>query len=88
MAGLRMRILVDSSTFIALAKIINYEGDANARRFAESNGLKFTGLIGLLVVAVKTKRVERENFSTQKPAIARLLPLQSLFHAPSLLLKS
>lgn len=130
-----MRILVDSSTLIALAKIgeldilreifgnvnitivirgevlrgnypetkvlkaamaewvevINYEGDAselrkfglglgeaslllaarredrlvldesNARRFAESNGLRFTGLIGLLVAAVKTKRLEREK---------------------------
>ena len=130
-----MRILVDSSTLIALAKIgeldilreifgnvnitivirgevlrgnypetkvlkaamaewvevINYEGDAselrkfglglgeaslllaarredrlvldepNARRFAESKGLRFTGLIGLLVAAVKTKRLEREK---------------------------
>jgi hypothetical protein len=62
MAGLRMRILVDSSTFIALAKIINYEGDARGLRLRNSNGLKFTGLIGLLVAAVKTKRVERENF--------------------------
>ena len=128
-----MRILVDSSALIALAKIgeldmlkvifgkvsvtnivkeevlrgdypetevleaamnewievINYEGDAselrkyglglgeaslllaarredrlvldepNARRFAESKGLRFTGLIGLLVAAVKTKRLEK-----------------------------
>lgn len=29
--------------------------EANARRFAESKGLKFTGLIGLIVAAVKTK---------------------------------
>jgi len=130
-----MRILIDSSTLIALAKIgelnilrkifttvyittkiheeiqntdypetdvfkkatmewikvLNYEGDAkslrkygldsgeaslflaartddrfvldesNARRFAESNGYKFTGLIGLLVAAVKTKKVTKEN---------------------------
>lgn len=130
-----MRILVDSSTLIALAKIgeldilreifgkvaitivirgevlrgnypetkvlkaamdewvevINHEGDAselrkfglglgdaslllaarredrlvldepNARRFAESKGLRFTGLIGLLVATVKTKRLEREK---------------------------
>ena len=32
MAGLRMRILVDSSAIIALAKIINYEGDARGLR--------------------------------------------------------
>lgn len=32
MAGLRMRILVDSSTIIALAKIINYEGNAKGLR--------------------------------------------------------
>ena len=32
MAGLRMRILVDSSTIVALAKITNYEGDARGLR--------------------------------------------------------
>lgn len=35
--------------------------DANARMFAESKGLRFTGLIGLLVAAVKVKRVKREK---------------------------
>ena len=35
--------------------------DANARRFAESKGLRFTGLIGLLVAAVKVKRLKREK---------------------------
>jgi predicted nucleic acid-binding protein len=35
--------------------------EPNARRFAESKGLRFTGLIGLLVAAVKTKRLEREK---------------------------
>jgi len=134
-AGYKMRVLVDSSTLIALAKIgklnvlenvsgeicittkvkeeilgtispetevlkeainrwirvINYEGDAvelrkygldlgeaslflaandedrlvideaNAGRFAESKGLKFTGLIGLLVAAVKTNKLTKEN---------------------------
>jgi predicted nucleic acid-binding protein len=35
--------------------------DANARRFAESEGVTFTGLIGLLVAAVKTKRLKRER---------------------------
>jgi predicted nucleic acid-binding protein len=34
--------------------------EANARRFAESKGLKFTGLIGLIVAAVKTKKLTRE----------------------------
>ncbi|MCK4735065.1 MAG: hypothetical protein KAT65_21610 [Methanophagales archaeon] len=92
-----MRILVDSSTLIALAKInelevITYDGDAselrkyglglgeaslllvarredklvlddaNARRFAESDGVTFTGLIGLLVAAVKTKRLKIQGF--------------------------
>ncbi len=134
-AGSKMRVLVDSSTLIALAKIgklnvlenvfgeicitirikeeilgtespetevfkeaikkwiqvIDYEGDAvelrkygldsgeaslflaaskedrlvldeaNARRFAESKGLKFTGLIGLLVAAVKTNKLTKEK---------------------------
>jgi len=134
-AGFKMRILVDSSTLISLAKIgelgvletifkeifittvikeeilrgeyperevfrgalnkwirvINFEGnvvelrrygldsgeasiflavepddrlvldEANARRFAESKGLKFTGLIGLLVAAVKTKKLAGEK---------------------------
>jgi predicted nucleic acid-binding protein len=35
--------------------------DANARRFAESKGLRFTGLIGLLVAAVKVKRLKSEK---------------------------
>ena len=30
--------------------------EANARRFAESKGLKFTGLIGLIVAAAKTEK--------------------------------
>ncbi|HLB71659.1 MAG TPA: hypothetical protein VJJ51_11505 [Candidatus Methanoperedens sp.] len=34
--------------------------EANARRFAESKGIKFTGLIGLIVAAVKTKKITRE----------------------------
>lgn len=34
--------------------------EANARRFAESKGLKFTGLIGLIGAAVKTKKLTRE----------------------------
>ncbi len=34
--------------------------EANARRFAESKGLKFTGLIGLIVAAVKTKKLTKE----------------------------
>jgi predicted nucleic acid-binding protein len=33
--------------------------EPSARRFAESMGLRFTGLIGLLVAAVKTKRLEK-----------------------------
>jgi len=35
--------------------------EANARRFAETKGLKFTGLIGLLVAAVKTKKLTKEK---------------------------
>jgi len=35
--------------------------EANARRFAESKGLKFTGLIGLLVAAVKTRKLTGEK---------------------------
>jgi predicted nucleic acid-binding protein len=140
-----MRILVDSSTFIALAKIgelqilkdifgkvsitdvvrkevlrddfpetatlkaamdmwieiINFEGDAgelrkyglglgegslllvarhedrlvlddaNARRFAESKELRFTGLIGLLVAAVKTKRLKKEKAANVLDKLAR-----------------
>ncbi len=31
--------------------------EANARRFAESKGLKFTGLIGLIVAAVRTRKL-------------------------------
>jgi predicted nucleic acid-binding protein len=34
--------------------------EANARRFAESKELKFTGLIGLIVAAVKTKKLTRK----------------------------
>lgn len=34
--------------------------EANARRFAESKGLKFTGLIGLLVAATETKKITHE----------------------------
>jgi predicted nucleic acid-binding protein len=34
--------------------------EANARRFAESKGLKFTGLIGLIVAAVKTNKLTKE----------------------------
>lgn len=140
-----MRVLVDSSTLIALAKIgklnvlenvfgeirittkvkeeilgtespetevlkeainkwirvINYEGDtvelrkygldsgeaslflaandedrlvideANARRFAESRGLRFTGLIGLLVAAVKTNKLAKENALETLNALAK-----------------
>lgn len=134
-AGLAMRILIDSSTLIALARIgeldllkrifgtvhittkireeilkadspeeeilkealktwiqvIDFEGDpaalrkygldvgeaslflaassddrlildeSNARRFAESQGLKYTGLIGLIVAAVKAKKIEKKK---------------------------
>jgi predicted nucleic acid-binding protein len=35
--------------------------EANARRFAETKGLKFTGLIGLIVAAVRTKRLTGEE---------------------------
>ncbi|TFH41910.1 MAG: DUF3368 domain-containing protein, partial [ANME-2 cluster archaeon] len=35
--------------------------ESNARRFAESQGIKFTGLIGLLVAAVKTKKIQNEK---------------------------
>ena len=35
--------------------------ESNARRFAESKGHRFTGLIGLLVAAVKTKKVTKED---------------------------
>lgn len=35
--------------------------ESNARRFAQSNGLKYTGLIGLLVAAVKTKKIPNER---------------------------
>ncbi|NJD52900.1 MAG: hypothetical protein FIB07_08550 [Candidatus Methanoperedens sp.] len=34
--------------------------EANARRFAESKGLKFTGLLGLIVAAAGTKKITRE----------------------------
>jgi predicted nucleic acid-binding protein len=35
--------------------------EANARRFAESKGLKFTGLIGLIVAAVRTRKLTGEE---------------------------
>jgi predicted nucleic acid-binding protein len=34
--------------------------EANARRFAESKGLKFTGLLGLVVAAAGAKKITRE----------------------------
>lgn len=34
--------------------------EANARRFAESRGLKFTGLIGLIIASAKTKRITKD----------------------------
>jgi predicted nucleic acid-binding protein len=34
--------------------------EANARRFAESKGLKFTGLLGLIVAAAGAKKITRE----------------------------
>ena len=34
--------------------------EANARRFAESKGLKYTGLLGLIVAAVGAKKITRE----------------------------
>ena len=35
--------------------------ESNARRFAESKGLRYTGLIGLLVAAVKTNKIPDER---------------------------
>jgi len=35
--------------------------ESNARRFAESKGLRYTGLIGLLVASVKTKKIPNER---------------------------
>ena len=35
--------------------------ESNARRFAESKALSYTGLIGLLVAAVKTKKLQNEK---------------------------
>ena len=35
--------------------------EANARRFAESQGLRFTGLIGLIVAAEKSGKVTRDK---------------------------
>ncbi len=35
--------------------------EANARRFAETKGLKFTGLIGLVVAAVRTGKLTNEE---------------------------
>ena len=34
--------------------------EANARRFAESKGLKFTGLLGLIVAAEGAKKITKE----------------------------
>ena len=34
--------------------------EANARRFAESKGLKFTGLLGLIVAAAGAKKITEE----------------------------
>jgi len=45
--------------------------DANARRFAESKGLRFTGLIGLLVAAVKVKRLKSEKGAEVLNKLAR-----------------
>jgi predicted nucleic acid-binding protein len=45
--------------------------DANARRFAESKELRFTGLIGLLVAAVKTKRLKKEKAANVLDKLAR-----------------
>ncbi len=45
----------------------------------KSNGLKFVGLIGLLVAAVKTKRVERENFIKLFSIFGSNLFLKGLF---------
>jgi len=46
-------------TFILPITLFN--DDANARRFAESNELRFTSSIGLLVAAVKTKRLKKRK---------------------------
>lgn len=35
--------------------------EANARRFAEAKGLKFTGLIGLIVAAARTRKLTGEE---------------------------
>jgi predicted nucleic acid-binding protein len=45
--------------------------DANARRFAESKELRFTGLIGLLIGAVKTKRLKKEKAANVLDKLAR-----------------
>ncbi|MEA2076141.1 MAG: DUF3368 domain-containing protein [Euryarchaeota archaeon] len=45
--------------------------DANARRFAESKGLRFTGLIGLLVAAVRNKKLKREKGTEVLNKLAR-----------------
>jgi predicted nucleic acid-binding protein len=45
--------------------------EANARRFAESKGLKFTGLIGLLVAAVKTDKLTDEKAVETLNALAK-----------------
>jgi predicted nucleic acid-binding protein len=34
--------------------------EANARRFAESKGLKFTGLLGLIVAAAGSQKITRD----------------------------
>lgn len=45
--------------------------EANARRFAESKGLKFTGLIGLLAAAVKTNKLTKEKALETLNALAK-----------------
>jgi predicted nucleic acid-binding protein len=45
--------------------------DANARRFAESKELRFIGLIGLLIGAVKTKRLKKEKAAIVLDKLAR-----------------
>lgn len=35
--------------------------ESNARRFAESKGCKFTGLVGLIVAAAKSRKITKED---------------------------
>ena len=54
--------LGESSLFLAATSKDRFILDeSNARRFAESKGLRYTGLIGLLVTAVKTKKIPNES---------------------------